>query len=155
MAYTHFPLWYQAEKGGFRGFQFCRLPAAGRALPAGRRTAVFAEGAWTARPADDFDWTRDQADLYRYFFVRRATPLPPGYFPAGRCAPVLLKSAGDWSVFENMKCKSPGEAMRYRPGSMRQPFCRWRHGPQTWRVRIMCQRCGSLSGPAIGPASST
>ena len=39
--------------------------------------------------------------------------------------------------------------------TMRQPFCRWRHGDQTWRVRIMCQRCGSLSGPAIGPASST
>jgi hypothetical protein len=48
-----------------------------------------------------------------------------------------------------------GEGGAYRPRSIRQPFCRCRIGPQTWRVRIMCQRCGSLSGPAIGPASST
>ena len=112
VAYTHFPLWYQAEKGGFVDFNFAGyLPQVVRYRP-GAAPTVFAEGAWTARPAEDFDWTRDQADLYRYFFVRRTTPLPPGYFPAGRCAPVLLKSAGSWSVFENVNCQSPGAALR-------------------------------------------
>ena len=45
--------------------------------------------------------------MYRYFFVRSTQPLPPGLFPTGRCAPVLIKSAGDWSVFENVNCHVP------------------------------------------------
>jgi len=63
------------------------------------------------RLARAFDWIRDDAALYRYFFVRSTAPLPPGYFPTGRCAPVLLKSAGAWSVFENVNCLA-GSSLR-------------------------------------------
>jgi hypothetical protein len=47
-----------------------------------------------------------QAGIYRYFFVRHTAPLPAGYFPTGRCEPVLLKSVDSWSVFENVNCYS-------------------------------------------------
>jgi hypothetical protein len=100
--YQHFPLWYQAEKRGFVDFNFAAyLPQivryrSERLPPVATRSAF--------RLARNFDWTRDDAALYRYFFVRHAAPLPPGYFPTGRCAPALLKSAGAWSVFENVNC---------------------------------------------------
>jgi hypothetical protein len=60
--------------------------------------------AWTARSG--FDWTRDRAGIYRYFFVRSETPVPAGYFPTDRCKPVLVKSSGAWSVFENVNCRA-------------------------------------------------
>jgi hypothetical protein len=101
-AYYHFPLWYQAEKKGFVDFNFANyLPQIVR-YRADRMPPVALRSAF--RLARDFDWTRDDAALYRYLFVRHTTPLRPGYFPAGRCAPVLLKSAGTWSVFENVNC---------------------------------------------------
>jgi hypothetical protein len=104
--YAHFPLWYQAEKAGFVDFNFAvYLPEVVRyrldRAPATFRDVASAS-AW--RIAEDFDWTRDQAAIYRYFFVRHTAPLPPAYFPAGRCAPVLLTSAGPWSIFENVNC---------------------------------------------------
>jgi len=106
--YAHFPLWYQAEKAGFVDFNFAVfLPQVVRyrldRAPATFRDTASAS-AW--RIAEDFDWTRDQAAIYRYFFVRRTAPLPPAYFPAGRCEPVLLRSVGPWSVFENVNCHS-------------------------------------------------
>ena len=39
-------------------------------------------------------------------FVRSMAPLPPGYFPTDRCKPVLVKSSGPWSVFENVNCRT-------------------------------------------------
>lgn len=111
--YVHFPLCYQVEKAGFVDFNFAGyLPQIVRYRP-DREPAMFKAGSWWLfRAADKFDWTRDQATVYRYFFVRRPDPLPPGYFPAGRCAPVLLKSAGSWSVFENVNCHEGAGATR-------------------------------------------
>lgn len=105
-AYEHFPLWYQAEKAGFVDFNFAVfLPQIVRyRLDHAPTVSTDTSQAW--RVAKDFDWTRDQAGIYRYFFVRSTTPLPPAYFPTGRCEPVLLKSAGPWSVFENVHCQS-------------------------------------------------
>ena len=115
--YVHFPLWYQVEKAGLVDFNFAGyLPQVVRYRP-DREPAMFKAGSWWLfRPADRFDWTRDQAAAYRYFFVRRAGPLPAGYFPAGRCAPVPLKSAGNWSVFENVNCHEAADATRCRLG---------------------------------------
>ncbi len=115
-AYQHFPLWYQAEKGGFVDFNFAgflpqvvryrvdRVPAVARGSP--------------YKLARDFDGTRDDVAIYRYFFVRHTAPLPPGYFPAGPCAPVPVKSAGAWSVFENANCRA-GPAPGGAPGRER------------------------------------
>ena len=106
--YVHFPLWYQVEKGGFVDFNFAGyLPQIVR-YRVDRAPATFkASSWWLFEPAEKFDWTRDQAAIYRYFFVRHTAPLPPGYFPTGRCEPVLLKSVDSWSVFENVNCHSP------------------------------------------------
>jgi hypothetical protein len=101
-AYHHFPLWYQAENGGLVDFNFSSLQATIVRYRAERMPPVATRSAF--RLARAFDWTRDDAALYRYFFIRHTAPLPPGYFPAGRCAPTLLKSAGAWSVFENVNC---------------------------------------------------
>ena len=107
-AYAHFPLWYQAEKAGFVDFNFAVfLPQIVRyRLDLAPTVSTDTAEAW--RLAKDFDWTRDQAGIYRYFFVRHTAPLPPDYFPTDRCAPVLLKSAGPWSLFENVNCHSVG-----------------------------------------------
>lgn len=86
MAYTNFPLWYQAEKQGLVDFNFAqyatqvvryRDPQAARAVP---------------------------ASGYRYFFVRSARPLPTPFFPAGACQPVPRKSSGPWTLFEAVNC---------------------------------------------------
>src|SRR5262249_10518119 len=60
-------------------------------------------------------------------------------FPASRQAEALHQGLGHFSA----------------DLTMRQPFWRWRQGDQTWRLRIICHRWGSLSGPAMAPASST
>jgi hypothetical protein len=101
-AYHHFPLWYQAETRGLVDFNFSSLQATIVRYRADRMPPVATRSPF--RLARQFDWTRDDAALYRYFFVRATAPLPPSYFPTGRCAPVLLKSAGAWSVFENVNC---------------------------------------------------
>ena len=101
-AYHHFPLWYQAEKRGLVDFNFSSFQATIVRYRADHIPPVTTRSPF--RLARQFDWTRDDAAIYRYFFVRSLAPLPPGYFPTGRCAPVLLKSSGAWSVFENVNC---------------------------------------------------
>lgn len=103
-SYWHFPLWYQAEKGGF-----VDLNGAGSLAPVvryrpDRLPLAFPTAVWDWRHPALFNWDKDDAEIYRYFFVRRDTPLPPGFFPSGKCRPVLVKSAGNWSLFENVNC---------------------------------------------------
>lgn len=106
-AYWHFPVWYQAEKGGFVEFNAAGfLPQVVRYRPE-RIPARFAGPLFEWRYAATFDWAKDDAGIYRYFFVRTNDPLPPDFFPAGQCNPVLLKAAANWSLFENVKCFSP------------------------------------------------
>jgi hypothetical protein len=105
VAYLHFPLWYQAEDGGFVDFNFAGyLPQVVRYRP-DRAPATYMRPTWARRRAIDFDWTRDQAGDYRYFFIRHTDPLPPAYFPEGRCEPVLRKSSGPWLLYENVNCR--------------------------------------------------
>jgi hypothetical protein len=82
MAYVSFPVWYQAEKSGFVDFNFAYFPT---------QVVRYRDG---KKPSGD----------YRYFFVRSTGPLPAKLFPAGACEPVLRKSSGSWSVYENGKC---------------------------------------------------
>lgn len=103
-AYLHFPLWYQAERGGFVDYNFAGVPQQVVRYRPDRAPAMFRRPIWLWQAPEEFDWTADQASVYRYFFVRHTAPLPQGYFPIGRCAPMLLKSAGAWSVFENVNC---------------------------------------------------
>lgn len=105
-AYQHFPMWYQAEKGGFVDFSFAGFLQEMVRYRSDRMPSKFGseDWAWTARSG--FDWTCDRAGIYRYFFVRSMEPVPPEYFPTDRCKPVLVKSSGPWSVFENVDCRA-------------------------------------------------
>jgi hypothetical protein len=115
-AYWHFPLWYQAERGGFVEFNAAGfLPQVVRYRPE-RIPTWFAGQRFEWQHADTFDWTKHQGEIYRYYFVRSIAPLRQDYFPTGRCAPVLLKSAGNWSLFENVRCYSAAPAIVTRQG---------------------------------------
>jgi hypothetical protein len=106
-AYFNFPLWYQAEKGGFVDYNFAGVVAPIVRYRPDRIPAAFAGAVWTWRHPRFFEWTKDQAETYRYFIVRSSDPLPAGLFPTGRCAPTLVKAAADWSLFENVNCYAP------------------------------------------------
>ena len=89
------PAAYQAEKRGFLDFNFANyLPQIVR-YRSERMPPVATRSAF--RLARNFDWTRDDAALYRYFFVRDTRTSAVGLFPDRRRAPALLKSAGTWS----------------------------------------------------------
>ena len=106
-AYIHWPAWYQAERGGFVDFNFARfLPQIVR-YRRDRIPTRFGREEWSQHPAEGFDWERDGAAAYRYFFIRHDGPLPTTFFPAGQCRPVLVTSAGDWSLYENVRCWTP------------------------------------------------
>jgi hypothetical protein len=107
LAYMHWPAWYQAERGGFVDFNFARfLPQIVRYRP-DQMPARFSQEDWAQNPAAGFDWERDGASVYRYFFVRHKGPLPGAFFPDGRCQPVLVRTSGDWSLYENVGCWTP------------------------------------------------
>lgn len=107
LAYMHWPAWYQAERGGFVDFNFARfLPQIVRYRP-DQTPARFGQEDWAQNPAGGFDWERDGAAAYRYFFVRHRGPLPESFFPSGPCRPVPVMASGDWSLFENARCWTP------------------------------------------------
>ena len=104
-AYRHWPSWYQAERGGLVDVNFARAyPQVVRYRP-GVVPTRFSQEDWAKSPAGGFDWERDGASAYRYFFVRGT--LPATFFPAGQCRPVLVRSSGDWSLYENVRCWTP------------------------------------------------
>lgn len=102
--YENFPAWYQAERQGLVDFNFAWFPPQIVRYRLDRLPAV--------RPADvgpkpffeAFDWTRSNARIYRYFFVRHLQPLPPGLFENNDCPVTLRKSVGHWDLFENTSC---------------------------------------------------
>jgi hypothetical protein len=100
-SYGNFALWYQAEKAGFVEYNFAHL--APQVVRIRTRLAEPVDRGWGA---GKFDWAGFEAATYRYFFVRTMTALPERYFPTGTCAPVLLKAAGSWAVYENVNCYS-------------------------------------------------
>ena len=104
VAYAHFPLWYQAEKGGFVDFNIAGyIPMVVRFRP-DAEPAIRVGSAWHAK---NFQWDRHSAKIYKYFFVRHTKPLRDDYFPSGTCQPRLVKTVGSWSLYENLNCYSP------------------------------------------------
>jgi hypothetical protein len=99
--YHSYPLWYQAEHKGFVDFNFAfALSEIVRFRP-GRAPVAKPSMVVSART---FDWHAVQGSKYRYFFVRDVKPLPPGMFKNDECPVTLLKTAGDWSLFERGAC---------------------------------------------------
>jgi hypothetical protein len=104
VAYAHFGSWYQAEKSGFVDFNIAGyIPMVVRFRP-GAEPAIGVGSGWLAK---DFQWNRDEARIYKYFFVRHRVPLRDDYFSSSGCQPQLLKTAGSWALYENSNCYSP------------------------------------------------
>lgn len=99
--YHSFPLWYQAEQKGFVDFNFAYVLAQ---IVRFRPDQVPAMRPAFAESPETFNWHAVQGRVYRYFFVRHVTPLPPHMFDNDECQVVLLKEAGEWSLFERRAC---------------------------------------------------
>lgn len=104
VAYLHFPLWYQAEHGGFVDVNFAWTSPPIVRFRADQVPAMNVDFAWRAK---SFDWARHQGWRYRYFIVRRdAKPLPPLFAHAG-CDVAVVSQAGRWIAFEAKDCAAP------------------------------------------------
>lgn len=99
--YMHFPQWYGVEKQGFVDFTFAVYhPQIARlAVPP---SPVDNDDHFQWSP--DFDWRRDDADRYRYIFVRSAGPPPATLFAGAKCPPRLIAIGGLWRLFETGRC---------------------------------------------------
>jgi hypothetical protein len=102
-ANLHLASWYQVEKKGLVEFnfgffhpmvvryKFSQIPYKGFAFDDG---------------IVDFDWSLPQARIYDYYFVRQfGADLPTEFTKNPACNVRLVKSAGDWSLFERGTCK--------------------------------------------------
>jgi len=97
MAYMHFPLWYEAEKGGWVDFNFAWFHTAVVQYKPEALPPVEIGFEWDLA---SFNWNDPRYAGYRYFFVRRADPLPASYFANPASKVVLVKSAGEWKLYE-------------------------------------------------------
>jgi hypothetical protein len=97
LAYMHFPLWYQAEKGGWVDFNFAWFHTAVVRYKPDALPPVEMGFEWNLA---NFDWNDPRYAGYRYFFVRRADPMPAYYFANAASKVVLVKSAGEWKLYE-------------------------------------------------------
>jgi hypothetical protein len=99
--YHVYPLWYQAEKGGFVDFNFAQFVPEIVRFRAGREPPL------TGNVDDKFEWRRLHASMYRYFFVRSERPLPVHLFDNDECQVHLVARDGPWSLFERANCVAP------------------------------------------------
>lgn len=96
-AYHTYAVWYQVDRGGFVDFNFAAmLPEMVRFRP-GRTPKIEAA-------VQDFDWHRDDASIYRYFFVHHTAPVPVGLFDNDQCRVQLVRESGSWSLYERREC---------------------------------------------------
>ena len=104
-AYENFALWYQAEHRGFVDFNAAWFPPQIVRFRLDRLPGVGPSDVSPLPLYRHFDWQRHQGRLYRYFFVRAATPLPDTFFANPACRVVRVKTAGEWSVYEKQVCR--------------------------------------------------
>jgi|GEM_PF-405690 len=101
-AYAHQSVWYQAEKHGFVDLNFATfVPQIVRfrpgMMPLGPPALEHEPGA--------FEWNKDNGRQYRYFFVRKAGPLPKNFFANHDCDVALVMHEGEWSLYERRNCR--------------------------------------------------
>ncbi|SDI05697.1 hypothetical protein SAMN05216466_116140 [Paraburkholderia phenazinium] len=104
VAYDNFPAWYQAERQGLTDLNFAWFPALIVRYRLDRLPAVHPSDYGATPFYETFDWTKNQAQIYRYFFVRHTAPVPPALFNNDHCKVTLLKAEGHWAVYERHAC---------------------------------------------------
>ncbi len=98
MVYLHYPLWYQAEKGGFVDVNFASNPPC--VVHFKKNRAPPAVLGFEFKPAS-FDWVKWEGWRYRYFFVRSLSPISDHFFDNSQCRVSLVQSSGPWSLYES------------------------------------------------------
>jgi hypothetical protein len=100
--YAHTVLWYQAEKQGFVDFNFAWYPPQIVRFRQGKTPMIHID--FESHP-EQFQWVRDQGEIYRYFFVRTLSPLVFDPFAGALCRPALIATSGKWLLFERRLCQ--------------------------------------------------
>jgi hypothetical protein len=103
IAYTHYPLWYQAEKNGLVYDNFAIYAP----MPVRFRPGQVHLGYDRADPTS-FDWIKHKGSMYKYFFIRTSTNghIPINWFKNAPCLPKVIASKGQWLIYENQACSS-------------------------------------------------
>ena len=101
LAYTNYPLWYQAEKNGLVYDNFAIYAP----MPVRFKPEYMHLGYERADPTS-FDWLKHKGSMYKYFFVRTGIKqqIPRGWFKNAPCAPKIIASKGQWIIYENQSC---------------------------------------------------
>ena len=102
IAYTHYPLWYQAEKNGVVYDNFAIYAP----MPVRFKPGHVHLG-YEHADANTFEWLKHQGGLYTYFFVRTAADgeIPQSWFKNAPCQPKLIARDGQWQIYQNQVCK--------------------------------------------------
>jgi hypothetical protein len=95
--YEHFPMYYQADKGGLAGFSFAEnfLSFARYANPAEARVSALLQ-----QHPEGFDWRREPA--YDYYVVRSPVELGPSLFAGAGAAVREIAQSGDWWLYQRV-----------------------------------------------------
>jgi hypothetical protein len=99
----HMPAWYQVDKTGLVEFNFAYFhPQVVRY----KSSLIPYTGFGFDPDMPEFDWSLPQARMFDYYFVHQF----PGHTPVGFatnpvCTTKLVKSAGNWSLFERGTCQ--------------------------------------------------
>ncbi len=102
LSYLHYPLWYQARRGGFVEFNFASLlPQIVRFRDFRRH--VGAEFSWNATAGD---WKPLARHGYDYVLFSSRTPLDPAVLVDGACRLEPVESVPDWALYR-IRCAQP------------------------------------------------
>ncbi|PTB20226.1 hypothetical protein C9I57_14205 [Trinickia symbiotica] len=104
VVYENFALWYQADRRGLVDFNAAWFPPQVVRYRLDRLPAVGPAQVAPKPLSETFDWHRHEAWLYRYFFVRHTSPIPDRFFANQDCRVVLVRTVGNWSVYEKQSC---------------------------------------------------
>jgi hypothetical protein len=92
-AYLHYPLRYQAEKGGLVDVNFASYPQAIVKYAPGHMPRAAPYFDWNP---EAFDWHWFQANRYRYIIVRELDWGPDDLFSGSDCDLRVVKWSGSW-----------------------------------------------------------
>ena len=133
--YLHFPLWYQAERGGLVDPSFAASPPSivrYRANPAG----VSDDTLFNDQP-ERFDWRRDRGGQWTYFFVRARGPNPRPCSPDAGW-PAHPRTA--WSARRMESVPGVRTAMTHPSATAAHPAAA--RLAAAWPLRFLAPACG-------------
>ncbi|HSD38406.1 MAG TPA: hypothetical protein VLC92_12915 [Rhodocyclaceae bacterium] len=99
--YKHYPLWYQAERGGWVDMNFAWFPPQ---IVRFKKTALPKVKIGFDLVPWKFNWHDHDGRIYKYFIARSFTALPANLLQNDECKTQLLERSGAWYLFERVSC---------------------------------------------------